>query len=103
MIYPIISSPGSGLQHLANLTNMLSNPFTVIPYKNASIQKFLTQVAKKFNQPSLEDLIATIGYGGIATSQVMPKVRDFYNKEINRQEKEKRMQEKEDKIKQNFD
>ena len=74
-----------------------------IPYKNASIQKFLTQVAKKFNQPSLEDLIATIGYGGIATSQVMPKVRDFYNKEINRQEKEKRMQEKEDKIKQNFD
>ncbi len=33
----------------------------------------------------------------------MPKVRDFYNKEINRQEKEKRMQEKEDKIKQNFD
>ncbi|MDU2112713.1 MAG: TGS domain-containing protein, partial [Clostridiales bacterium] len=64
-----------------------------IPYKNASIQKFLTQVAKKFNQPSLEDLIATIGYGGIATSQVMPKVRDFYNKEVNRQEKEKRMQE----------
>ena len=74
-----------------------------IPYKNASIQKFLTQVAKKFNQPSLEDLIATIGYGGIATSQVMPKVRDFYNKEVNRQEKEKRMQEKEDKIKKNFD
>ena len=74
-----------------------------IPYKNSSIQKFLNQVAKKFNQPSLEDLIATIGYGGIATSQVMPKVRDFYNKEVNRQEKEKRMQEKEDKIKKNFD
>ena len=33
----------------------------------------------------------------------MPKVRDFYNKEVNRQEKEKRMQEKEDKIKKNFD
>ena len=74
-----------------------------IPYKNSSIQKFLNQVAKKFNQPTLEDLIATIGYGGIATSQVMPKVRDFYNKEDNRQEKEKRMQEKEDKIKKNFD
>lgn len=74
-----------------------------IPYKNASIQKFLTQVAKKFNQPSLEDLIATIGYGGIATSQVMPKVRDFYTKEVNRQEKEKRIQEKEEKIKKNFD
>ena len=74
-----------------------------IPYKNSSIQKFLNQVAKKFNQPTLEDLIATIGYGGIATSQVMPKVRDFYKKEVNRQEKEKRMQEKEDKIKKNFD
>ena len=74
-----------------------------IPYKNSSIQKFLNQVAKKFNQPTLEDLIATIGYGGIASSQVMPKVRDFYNKEVNRQEKEKRMQEKEDKIKKNFD
>ena len=74
-----------------------------IPYKNSSIQKFLNQVAKKFNQPTLEDLIATIGYGGIATSQIMPKVRDFYNKEVNRQEKEKRMQEKEDKIKKNFD
>ena len=74
-----------------------------IPYKNSSIQKFLNQVAKKFNQPTLEDLIATIGYGGIATSQVMPKVRDLYNKEVNRQEKEKRMQEKEDKIKKNFD
>lgn len=74
-----------------------------IPYKNSSIQKFLNQVAKKFNQSTLEDLIATIGYGGIATSQVMPKVRDFYNKEVNRQEKEKRMQEKEDKIKKNFD
>ena len=74
-----------------------------IPYKNSSIQKFLNQVAKKFNQPTLEDLIATIGYGGIATSQVMPKVRDFYNKEVNRHEKEKRMQEKEDKIKKNFD
>ena len=74
-----------------------------IPYNNASIQKFLGQVAKKFNQPSLDDLIATIGYGGIATSQVMPKVRDFYNKEVSRQEKEKRMQEKENKIKRNYD
>ena len=74
-----------------------------IPYKNASIQKFLGQVAKKFNQPSLDDLIATIGYGGIATSQVMPKVRDFYNKEVSRQEKEKRMQQKEETIKKKYD
>ena len=29
--YPIISSPGNGLQHLANLTNILSRPFTITP------------------------------------------------------------------------
>ena len=31
VIYPIISSPGSGLQHLANLISILSNPLTTIP------------------------------------------------------------------------
>lgn len=74
-----------------------------IPYKNQAIQKFLGQIAKKFNQPTLEDLIATIGYGGITTSQVMPKVRDYYIKEINRQEKENRAFEKEENIKKNYD
>ena len=57
-----------------------------IPLKDSSIEKFMEQISKKFNQPSLEDLIATIGYGGITASQVVPKVRDFYLKEY----KEKR-------------
>ena len=57
-----------------------------LPLKDSSIDKFMEQVAKKFNQPSVEDLIATIGYGGITPSQVVPKVRDFYLKEY----KEKR-------------
>ena len=60
-----------------------------IPVKDSSIEKFMEQIAKKFNQPSLEDLIATIGYGGITASQVVPKVRDFYLKEEKKKEKEK--------------
>ena len=62
-----------------------------IPLKDSSIEKFMEQVAKKFNQPSLEDFIATIGYGGIVASQVVPKVRDFYLKE----EKKKEVRQKE--------
>ena len=30
-MYPIISSPGTGLQHLENLTKQLSIPFTITP------------------------------------------------------------------------
>ena len=56
----------------------------------------MEQIAKKFNQPSLEDLIATIGYGGIVVSQVVPKVRDFYLKEEKKKEKENRQKENED-------
>lgn len=73
-----------------------------IPLKNSSIEKFMEQVAKKFNQPSLEDLIATIGYGGIVVSQVVPKVRDFYLKEEKKKEKENRQKESEDLSKYNI-
>ena len=59
-----------------------------IPLKDSSIEKFMEQISKKFNQPSLEDLIATIGYGGITASQVVPKVRDFYLKEEKKKERE---------------
>ena len=64
-----------------------------LPLKDSSIDKFMEQVAKKFNQPSIEDLIATIGYGGITPSQVVPKVRDFYLKEEKKKEKEHRQKE----------
>ena len=69
-----------------------------IPLKDSSVEKFMEQIAKKFNQPSLEDLIATIGYGGIVASQVVPKVRDFYLKEEKKKEREKeqRLKEQED-------
>ncbi|WP_455539953.1 RelA/SpoT family protein [Terrisporobacter sp.] len=64
-----------------------------IPLKDPSIEKFMEQISKKFNQPSLEDLVATIGYGGITASQVVPKVRDFYLKEEKKKEKEHRQRE----------
>ena len=64
-----------------------------IPLKDSSIEKFMEQISKKFNQPSLEDLIATIGYGGITASQVVPKVRDFYLKEEKKKERENRQKE----------
>ena len=50
--------------------------------------KYLNQMAKKFNQPTVEDLIATIGYGGIVASQVVSKIRDLYEKEVKKVKKE---------------
>lgn len=52
-----------------------------IPTKEPVIEKYMVQMAKKFNQPTVEDLIATIGYGGIMSSQIVPKVKEFYEKE----------------------
>ena len=56
--------------------------------KDPAIEKYMIQIAKKFNQPSVEDLIATIGYGGIMVSQVVTKVKDYYIKEVKKQQKE---------------
>ncbi|MGL5330577.1 MAG: RelA/SpoT family protein, partial [Peptostreptococcaceae bacterium] len=59
-----------------------------IPLKDSAIEKYMLQIAKKFNQPSVEDLVATIGYGGIMVSQVVQKVKEFYLKEVKKQQKE---------------
>ncbi|XTR37495.1 RelA/SpoT family protein [Paraclostridium tenue] len=53
-----------------------------IPTKDATIEKYMIQMAKKFNQPTVEDLIATIGYGGIMPSQIVPKIKELYEKEV---------------------
>ena len=45
-------------------------------------------MTKKFNQPTLEDLIATIGYGGIMPTHIVPKIRDLYEKEVKKIQKE---------------
>lgn len=60
-----------------------------LPQKDPAIDKYMLQMAKKFNQPSVEDLVATIGYGGIMVSQVIPKVRDYYEKEVKKVQKDK--------------
>ena len=59
-------------------------PLTKEPF----IDKYMQQIAKKFNQPTVEDLIATIGYGGIIVSQVVPKIKDAYEKEVKKINKE---------------
>ncbi|MDK2564674.1 bifunctional (p)ppGpp synthetase/guanosine-3',5'-bis(diphosphate) 3'-pyrophosphohydrolase [Romboutsia sedimentorum] len=59
-----------------------------LPLKNPSIDKYFQQISKQFNQPSVEDLVATIGYGGIMASQVVPKIRDLYEKEVKKLQKE---------------
>lgn len=52
-----------------------------IPAKDPAIEKYMVQMAKKFNQPTLDDLVATIGYGGIMPSQIVPKVKELYEKD----------------------
>lgn len=47
-------------------------------------------MTKKFNQPTVEDLIATIGYGGIMPAHVVPKIRDLYEKEVKKFKKNKK-------------
>ena len=59
-----------------------------LPMKDPAIDKYMQQITKKFNQPSVEDLIATVGYGGIMASQVVPKIRDLYEKEVRKIQKE---------------
>lgn len=61
-----------------------------IPLKDPNIEKYMQQMTKKFNQPTVEDLIATIGYGGIMPAHVVTKVRDLYEKEVKKIQKEQK-------------
>jgi GTP pyrophosphokinase len=45
------------------------------------IEKYMSVITKKFNQPTTDDLYATIGYGGIIASQVLGKVKELYEKD----------------------
>ena len=64
-----------------------------LPLKDPAIDKYMLSMAKRFNQPSIDDLIATIGYGGIMIAQVVPKIRDLYEKEVKKVQKEQQQQE----------
>ena len=67
-----------------------------LPLREPALEKYMLQIAKKFNQPSVEDLIATIGYGGIMVSQVVPKLRDYYIKEVKKAQKDNSKSEEEE-------
>lgn len=43
--------------------------------------KYLLSVLKKLNQTSEEDLYAALGYGGLTLTQIMPKLKEKYDKE----------------------
>lgn len=73
-----------------------------LPTKEPIIEKYMQQIAKKFNQPSVDDLIATIGYGGIMASQVVPKIRDLYEKESKKLKREQEYSAPEDLNKHNI-
>lgn len=47
----------------------------------AQLQKLLISMAKKLGFSNEEDLYAAIGYGGIALTQVMPKIKEAARKE----------------------
>lgn len=64
-----------------------------LPQRDPAIDKYMMQMAKKFNQPTVEDLVATIGYGGIMASQVVPKIRDLYEKEVRKSQKDQHQSE----------
>ena len=63
-----------------------------IPSKDSNVEKYMQQMAKKFNQPTVEDLIATIGYGGIMANHVVSKIRDLYEKEVKKEQKDNKEQ-----------
>ncbi|MFI3209792.1 MAG: bifunctional (p)ppGpp synthetase/guanosine-3',5'-bis(diphosphate) 3'-pyrophosphohydrolase [Peptostreptococcaceae bacterium] len=53
-----------------------------IPVREINIDKYMLMVAKSLHQQTNEDLVATIGYGGILGSQVVSKLKEFYEKDI---------------------
>jgi len=63
-----------------------------LPLKDNSIDKYMQLMAKKFNQQTVEDLIATIGYGGIMVTQVVPKIKELYEKEFKKSQKQEQQE-----------
>lgn len=45
----------------------------------------LAQVAKTFNNMSIDDMLASVGFGGVAVKSVMLKLTELYKRELNAQ------------------
>ncbi len=56
--------------------------------------KYISTILKKINQGNEEDLYATLGYGGITLAQVVPRLKELYEKENQKQKEEIKVQEK---------
>lgn len=50
--------------------------------KDLNVEKYLLIVSKSMNQPTIQDLVATIGYGGLLANQIVQKVRELYEKDL---------------------
>lgn len=50
--------------------------------KDVNIEKYMLIVSKSMNQPTIQDLIATVGYGGLLANQIVQKVRELYEKDL---------------------
>ncbi|MDI6600739.1 MAG: bifunctional (p)ppGpp synthetase/guanosine-3',5'-bis(diphosphate) 3'-pyrophosphohydrolase [Thermoanaerobacteraceae bacterium] len=61
-----------GKEILEHELNRLRRP------KYISTDEILEEAAKRIGIKSVEDLYAALGYGGLATSQVMPRIREIY-------------------------
>lgn len=50
--------------------------------KRLMVNEYLTDVTKKLKLASVDDLFATVGYGGLKTAQVVPRLREKYKEEL---------------------
>ncbi len=67
-----------------------------IPKGTVNIDKYILAVAKMYNQPNIEDFLATIGYGGIVPSQAANKIKDLYLKDLKKNQKQEAKQQEEE-------
>ncbi len=64
--------------HEMLVREVVRNGFKPTLLNNSNLQK---EVLAKLSTKSMDDLYAAIGYGGILTHQVIPKIREFYKRE----------------------
>lgn len=53
-----------------------------ISLPDKQMDEFLAKIAEKEKCNSVDDFYASIGYGGISLTRILPKIRDFYNKTL---------------------
>ncbi len=69
-------------ENIENGKAMLETEFrrNAISLPEQAMQEFIADISAKQRCASVEDFYATIGYGGISLSRIMPRIKDDYNK-----------------------